>query len=98
MNVRISDWLIAIPKTAEQLRLACRDWAEEALQTTEPQRDSVWTESLAVRRSVFVQGVKERLGLKAHRREVIEEGEVHVLREPACSYTSTLGHEKPVLS
>ena len=85
-------------ETAKQLRLACRDWAEEALQTTDPQRDSAWTESLAVGRSMFVQGVKDRLGLKVRHRQVIEQGGAHVLREPECSYMHHLGDEEPVLS
>ena len=82
----------------EQLRQACRSWVEEALLATSSRRDSGWTESLAIGRPGFVDQVKESLGVKARHREIVEQDEVHVLREDAVAYMPHLGHEKGVLS
>ena len=74
-------------KTKEQLRLACRDWVEEVLQTKCFKRDSAWSKSLAVGRPEFVEDVKNMLSGKAQHREVIEKESLHVLREPPVTYT-----------
>ena len=46
----------------------------------------MWTESVAVGRSEFVRDVQVELGSKARYREVVAEGQAHVLREPPTLY------------
>ena len=52
----------------------------------EQHRQPEWTESLAVGRSEFVRDVQVALGSKARYREVVAEGQAHVLREPPTLY------------
>lgn len=74
-------------RNTEQLRRSCREWVETTLGLNDLQRDSVWTESLAVGRSRFVEEIKERLGIRAQNRDTLETYGAHVLKEPASPYT-----------
>ena len=82
----------------EQLQQACRAWTDETLQVNASQRDSTWTQNLAVGRLTFITQVKETLGIKAQYRKVGKEEDLHVLREPAGSYNRHYGAEKHVLN
>lgn len=84
-------------KTVEQLRQGCRAWVDEALQSAPSQRIPAWTESLAVGRPTFIEGIVSSLGLKAHSREVIEQEGMHMLREPDVAYIPYFGHKKRAL-
>ena len=70
-----------------QLQHARVRWVEEALKGDDQQRESQWSESLAVGNEAFVETVKARLGITARYREVIQEGEFHRLKEPAIRYS-----------
>ena len=85
-------------RATEQLKLACQDWVEATLTSNHPQRDSSWSESLAVGRFDFVDAVKNELGIRAQYRKVNEKGGMHILREPTAPYTHHLEHKKTTLS
>jgi hypothetical protein len=55
------------------------------------QREPIWSESLAVGRREFVERVQGELGLTAQYREVVADGQAHVLREPPAVYSAHVG-------
>ena len=71
----------------EQLQNVCRNWVEESLKAGNLQRNSAWSESLAVGRSEFVENIKKALGVKAFHRNIKEKEGLLVLKEPSLSYT-----------
>ena len=73
-------------KSLLQLQETHAQWIEEAIRAGRGPRDPMWTESLAVGRSEFVRDVQVALGSKARYREVVAEGQAHVLREPPTLY------------
>ncbi len=85
-------------KSMDALAVAYRGWIEEALIKDNHQRDSKWTESIAVGNELFVNSTKEKLGIKAKGRDVLETDGIYELREDAASYKPLFGHEKMVLS
>ncbi len=52
----------------------------------------MWTENLVVDRQDFIEDIKEKLGVKAKHREIIENDGVHMLKEPFLPY---IGHLEP---
>jgi hypothetical protein len=80
-------------KRMNELKKTYGEFVEEALQKQGRQRDGRWSESIAVGSEAFVRDTKERLGIKAVGREVIEEGGVYQLREPAISYKANFDGE-----
>jgi len=82
----------------EQLKSSCRDWVEGELKTIVSQRDRMWTESLAVGRQSFNEGVKEKHGVKVKHREITENDGVHMLREPLLPYIAHLGPKMMAIS
>jgi hypothetical protein len=63
-----------------------RGWVEEAIRRNSLERDSCWSESLAVGDEEFVAGVKEGLGIRGWNRIVTKEGPGFVLRESEADY------------
>jgi hypothetical protein len=57
---------------------AHRDWVDEALKREMVERESRWSEAVAVGSLSFVNTVKSELGFKAAHREVTEHGETYV--------------------
>ncbi len=78
-------------KSLLQLQETHAQWIEEAIRAGSGERDPTWTESVAVGRSEFVRDVQVALGSKARYREVVAEGQAHVLREPPTLYGVGLG-------
>ena len=74
-----------------QLQSTRAQWVEEALQGDNQQRESYWSETLAVGNQAFVEAVKARLGISARYREVSPDGEVYGLNEPATPYSVHFG-------
>lgn len=85
-------------KTIDELAEAHRGWVEEAVIKGDLQRDSKWTESIAVGSEMFVQTTKEKLGIKVKGRDVYGTDGSYALREDVASYKPLFGHEKMVLS
>ncbi len=71
------------------LKKAYRGWVEDALdKQSYRKREPRWTESIAVGNELFVRETKEKLGIKAIGREVIETNESYELREPEIPYNA----------
>ena len=70
----------------EGFQKAHRQWIEEALASELSLRDARWSEAIAVDSLVFVERVKNDLGVKAMHRKVLETDETYALREPAEAY------------
>ncbi len=81
-------------KSVEQLQAAHAQWVAEALRAGRAQREPIWSESLAVGRREFVERVQGELGLTAQYREVVADGQAHVLREPPAVYSAHVGGER----
>ena len=60
--------------------------------------DSKWTRSIAVGVEGFVQGIRDRLGVRAKGRNVVEADDSYQLREPRVPYSGILVPENDVLS
>lgn len=74
-------------RTDERLRAAHGEWIDEALHAHANRRDPSWSQSLAVGRQGFVEGVQAALGIQARHRAVEAIGDTHVLRESEVTYT-----------
>ena len=79
-------------KTMDELAEVYRGWIEDALSKGNQERDSRWTESIAVGSELFVNATKEKLGIKAKGRDVLETDGSYELRGDAASYKPFLGH------
>jgi len=68
------------------IQLARRGWVEEAVRRNSLERDSCWSESLAVGNEEFIAGVKAELGFKGRNRTVTTGDQGFVLRENEADY------------
>jgi len=82
----------------EQLAAVHAEWIAEALRGREQRRVSEWSESLAVGSRDFVERVGAELGVRAYHREIVQCGDVSVLRDPSAAYGRRLGGEIGLLS
>ncbi len=81
--------LIAIEKLLELLHIEDREslkkfyteWIESMLESTKLERESRWTESIAVGKRDFVETIKARLGIRAYYRDIEELQGSFVLKE-----------------
>jgi hypothetical protein len=73
--------------------LVGNSFVEEALENQDRERESRWTESIAVGCEAFVRDTKERLGIKAMGRQVIGDNESYELRESEVSYEANFDPE-----
>jgi putative transposase len=77
--------LLGVADGAE-IQLARRGWVEEAVRRNSLERDSCWSESLAVGDEEFVAEVKAELGFKGRNRTVRKGDQGFVLRENEAEY------------
>jgi REP element-mobilizing transposase RayT len=80
--------------TVDDLRNAHKKWVEEILKTQNYIRESKWSHSIAVGSEDFVQGIKEKLGIRAKGRKVGESRDAYHLREAQVTYNSNFTPEK----
>jgi len=66
-------------------------WVDEILMSGGTAKESKWTESIAVGNMRFIGTVREKLGIRAAGRDIIESGGSHELREPGVSYLVDFG-------
>jgi len=85
-------------QTLEDLKKSHSGWVEEALANDGYDRESQWTESVAVGGKGFIEAIKKALGFQVKGRDVIGVGESYQLREQQSAYSPLLGHEKNDLS
>ena len=69
------------------------EWIEEMLRTEGHNRDSKWTETLAVGNPSFIEEIGTKLGVKSRYRSVVKDTNAYVLKEPAISYMADLEWE-----
>jgi len=90
-------WACAV-EDDEHLRQQHRQLIEEALTSNSRKRQPEWTEAIAVGSKPFVQSIKEKLGLRASGRKLLEASGQFVLREPGAAYNDDLGTTNGLLS
>jgi REP element-mobilizing transposase RayT len=77
----------------KKLQAARAHWAESMLNGGS-QRDASWSESIAAGNQDFVEGVKEKLGMRGKAREVVRQSEGFVLKEAATPYSALFDGKK----
>nr|WP_231934315.1 hypothetical protein [Geobacter sp. DSM 9736] len=83
---------------SEQVADHHRKWVEDALVSGRPQRESLWSESIAVGSSGYVEEIKARLGIRAVGRMIQEDtSEVCFLREEPAPYNADFTPENALL-
>ncbi len=75
----------------EELQKKQKFWIEEAMNNGHLERESKWSESIAVGRKSFVEEVYKKLGYKVKSRKITEGEESFVIREPVASYNTHFG-------
>ncbi len=79
--------------TVDELRNSHKKWVEEIFKTKKYVRESKWSQSIAVGSKSFVEGIKEKLGIRAKGRKVVASGGLYYLRETQVPYHSDFTHE-----
>ncbi|MDH5525090.1 MAG: transposase [Desulfobulbaceae bacterium] len=83
----------------EQLKVAHREWvAEGVLKVKGNAREEMWTQSIAVGSSNFIEKTKEALGIRAKGRKLKKSGDACELREPQFFYHDDFEGKKQGLS
>jgi len=77
----------------EDFRTFHREWIEKSIAAKNFERESKWTESIAVGSKSFIEKTKEQLGNKARGRKAIENTGTYELRERQGSYSNDFGHK-----
>lgn len=78
-------------KSIEQLKAAQQEWVTDALKRKDLKRDCKWTESIAVGNEIFVEEIKQKLGIKALYRTIENKNEAYVLSDSEIPYRMTFG-------
>jgi len=86
------------PRKFDDLRNFHKKWVEEILKTQNYVRESKWSQSIAVGSKGFVEGIKEKLGIRAKGRKVADSKDLYHLREAQPAYNSNFAPENGVLS
>nr|WP_240910043.1 transposase [Desulfopila sp. IMCC35008] len=81
-------------KTYEAFRIAHAGLVSELLASGNNYREAGWSESVAVGSKAFVATIKEKLGLRAKGRKVVEKDGKYQLREEAGVYTANIEAKK----
>ncbi len=84
--------------TNNELRNSHRKWVEEILKAKNYVRESKWSQSIAVGSKRFVEGIKEKLGIRAKGRKVEGSRGLYHLREAHAAYNSNFTPENGFLS
>ena len=85
-------------KASAALQQAHEGWIETLLAGNDHQRQSGWSEGIAIGSEAFVTNVKAQLGLRAKHREIVQAGDMSILKEDALSYTDYFRSGKVGLS
>jgi putative transposase len=80
-----------------QLRKNHKQWVEESIHSDGNTRQPEWTESIAVGSEGFVQGVLQKLQIRAKGRKVREGDDRYELREPGVAYNTLFTPENGLL-
>jgi len=94
-----SSWLALLGFTDVDLfQKEHRQWVDTKIEENTTQRESAWTESLAVGSYDYVEHIKQTLGVRASARAVEKEDNYYVVKEPIISYNRDFGTKKALLS
>ena len=80
-------------RSMDDLANAYRRLIDDAVLAGDRRREGKWTESIAVGSASYVNATKEKLGIKARSRDVIESDGSYVLRESRMPYKAILWQE-----
>jgi hypothetical protein len=83
--------------TFDDLRNSHKKWVEEIIKRKTFIRDKKWSKSIAVGSKEFVEDIKDKLGIRAKGRKVVESGGGYHLRETQAAYMSNFTPENSVL-
>ena len=72
--------------TLERLHDLQQEWIKDALDGKHIERESKWTEAIAVGNEAFLENIREQLNIKAKSRIIKKSGETHELSEPLMPY------------
>ena len=75
-----------------------RDWVELELKNIESQRQSFWSEAVAVGDECFIQSIQQRLAGRIPGRSVVSENGTSSLQEPQSPYNTLFEGKKGYLS
>ena len=81
----------------DEIQESCRCKVDDVIGSQNCDRESKWTESIAVGFKGFVEATKERLGIRAKGRKVFSNNGAYELREPAAPYKGDFDLENGVL-
>ena len=84
--------------TDDELRNSHKKWVEEILRAKNYVRENKWSQSIAVGSKSFVEGIKEKLGIRAKGRKVVGSRDMYHLREAQAAYNSNFTPENGLLS
>lgn len=70
----------------ENLKQCHKEWVETELQSDQQQRETVWSQGLAVGSEEFVKKIRKQLGCRASNRVCHRQGDVYCIKEPELSY------------
>jgi putative transposase len=77
--------LLQIENSAD-LKEAHREWIEEALKKSKVVRESKWTQSIAVGDKLYLEQIKDRLGIRSKGRKIHGSEDEYQLREGQADY------------
>ena len=80
--------------TYDELRVTHKAWGEASLADGGSVLESKWTRSIALGCEAFVEGTKEKLGVRAKGRKIMDGGSASQLREPEVSYWANFHQPK----
>lgn len=81
-----------------QFRHDHKFWSDEAVGGGMLEKESAWSESIAVGSKGFVEDMRVKLGFKAIGRKVVENEDYYTLKEPETPYNALLKPQKVSLS
>jgi len=73
-------------ESQDELKEAHHKCIEAELKKSQPDRQSKWTQSIAVGEKSFVEQIKERLGIGSKGRKIIEDDDAYQLRDEQTGY------------
>ena len=83
---------------SDQLTTAHRKWVEEVLRNGSNIRDEKWSKSIAVGSRKFLEETKDKLGIRAKGRKIVNNENSNMLMEEQSPYRSVFTPEKGDLS
>jgi len=75
-------------ETLERLQELQQEWIKDALERKSLERESKWTESIAVGKEAFLESIRYQLNIKAKSRKIKNSGESYELSEPLLPYNT----------